>query len=206
MRKAHQNEVQREVTRFKQEFIRQFNSDNKKQLESLVLYKEEKELEEVRQEILSLSEKYSLKCVETISLEEKLRISQQKLKNAQQTIQKMDLRYINKILQILSLYNFNFFRSQLTRTDYDDTEIFDLNESLRNEKFPTKSEIGQICDDPKKTMLNLPLIPIIKVKTELHPRFKLNEGKKKICLQTLIDIIQKLNFRIKIWIFTISNS
>lgn len=92
MRKAHQNEVQREVTRFKQEFIRQFNSENKKQLESLVLYKEEKELEEVRQEILSLSEKYSLKCVETISLEEKLRISQQKLKHAQQTIQKMDLR------------------------------------------------------------------------------------------------------------------
>lgn len=95
MRKAHQNEVQREVSRFKQEFIRKFNSDNKEQLESLALYKEEKELEEVRQEILSLSEKYSLKCVETISLEEKLRISQQKLKHAQQTIQKMDLRYIN---------------------------------------------------------------------------------------------------------------
>lgn len=92
MRKAHQNEVEREVKRFKQEFIRQFNSENKKQLESVVLYKEEKELEEVRLEILSLSEKYSLKCVETISLEEKLRISQQKLKHAQQTIQKMDLR------------------------------------------------------------------------------------------------------------------
>lgn len=182
MRKAHQNEVQREVTRFKQEFIRQFNSDNKKQLESLALYKEEKELEEVRQEILSLSEKYSLKCVETISLEEKLRISQQKLKNAQQTIQKIDLRYYSKILIIFSPYNFNFFRSQLTRTDYDDTEIFDLNESFRNEKFPTKSEIGQICDDSKKTMLNLPLIPIIKVKKELHPRSKLNEGKNKICL------------------------
>lgn len=106
MRKAHQNEVQREVSRFKQEFIRKFNSDNKEQLDSLALYKEEKELEEVRQEILSLSEKYSLKCVETISLEEKLRISQQKLKHAQQTIQKMDLRYINiaRKFLFLSLY------------------------------------------------------------------------------------------------------
>lgn len=64
MRKAHQNEVQREITRFKQDFIQKFNSDNKEQLESLALYKEEKELEEVRQEFLSLSEKYSFKCVE----------------------------------------------------------------------------------------------------------------------------------------------
>ena len=54
----------------------------------------------------------------------------------------------------------------------------ELNEFYRNEKFPMKSEIGQIRDDPKKPILNLPLIPIIKVKTELHPRFKLNEGKK----------------------------
>jgi len=90
MRKAHQNEVQREVNRFKQEFLRRFNSENKEHLESLANYKEEKELEEVRQEILSLSEKYSLKCVEAISLEEKLRSSQQKLRHAQQIIQSFD--------------------------------------------------------------------------------------------------------------------
>lgn len=95
MRKAHQNEVQREVNRFKQEFLRQFNSENREHLESLAAYKEEKELEEVRQEILSLSEKYSHKCVEAISLEEKLRHSQQKLKHAHQVIQNYEMKSKN---------------------------------------------------------------------------------------------------------------
>lgn len=95
MRKAHQNEVEREVNRFKQEFLRQFNSENREHLESLAAYKEEKELEEVRQEILSLSEKYSQKCVEAISLEEKLRNSQQKLRHAQQIIQNYEMKSKN---------------------------------------------------------------------------------------------------------------
>jgi len=50
------------------------------------------ELEEVRQEILSLSEKYSFKCVETSTLEDKLRITSQKLKQVQQQIQQLELR------------------------------------------------------------------------------------------------------------------
>lgn len=95
MRKAHQNEVQREVNRFKQEFLRKFNSENKEHIESLAAYKEEKELEEVRQEILSLSEKYSQKCVEAISLEEKLRNSQQKLRHTQQVIQNYEMKSKN---------------------------------------------------------------------------------------------------------------
>lgn len=95
MRKAHQNEVQREVNRFKQEFLRKFNSENQEQVESLAAYKEEKELEEVRQEILSLSEKYSQKCVEAISLEEKLRNSKQKLRHAQQVIQNYEMKSKN---------------------------------------------------------------------------------------------------------------
>ncbi|KAL5280564.1 MPRIP family protein [Megaselia abdita] len=89
MRKAHQSEVQREVARFKQDFIRQFqkggeqfdaHSDNN-----------EEELEELRQEILSFSEKYSIKCVENAALEEKLRSANQKLKNFQQ-MQQLELR------------------------------------------------------------------------------------------------------------------
>lgn len=89
------NEVQREVNRFKQEFLRKFNSENKEHLESLAAYKEEKELDEVRQEILSLSEKYSQKCVEAISLEEKLRHSKQKLRHAQQIIQNYEMKSKN---------------------------------------------------------------------------------------------------------------
>ncbi|XP_058455937.1 protein outspread isoform X2 [Malaya genurostris] len=89
MRKAHQNEVQREVARFKQEFLKQFQKGG----QPPVSYKEkELELEEVRQEILSLSEKYSMKCVETASLEEKLRIASQQLKYSQQHIQQLDVR------------------------------------------------------------------------------------------------------------------
>lgn len=91
MRKAHQNEVEREVNRFKQEFLRQFNNENREQLELLAATKTEKELDEVRQDILSLSEKYSSKCVEAISLEEKLRNVHQKLRHAQQIIQSYEM-------------------------------------------------------------------------------------------------------------------
>lgn len=87
MRKAHQNEVEREVNRFKEEFLKRFNKENREQLETLATLKSEKDLEDVRQEILSLSEKYSHKCVEAISLEEKYRNVQQKLRFAQQIIQ-----------------------------------------------------------------------------------------------------------------------
>ncbi|XP_055596656.1 protein outspread isoform X2 [Uranotaenia lowii] len=89
MRKAHENEVQREVARFKQEFLKQFQKGGTPPLS----YKEkEQELEEIRQEILSLSEKYTMKCVETASLEEKLRTASQQLKHSQQHIQQLDVR------------------------------------------------------------------------------------------------------------------
>lgn len=90
MRKAHQNEVQREIARFKQEFISQYHS-NTQDMDSLSAHKE-RELQEIRQEILSLSEKYSMKCVETISLEEKLRVTEQKLKQIQQQFVQLDAR------------------------------------------------------------------------------------------------------------------
>uniref|UniRef100_A0A182NC19 PH domain-containing protein n=1 Tax=Anopheles dirus TaxID=7168 RepID=A0A182NC19_9DIPT len=89
MKKAHQNEVQREVTRFKQEFLKQFQKGG----QPPQTYREkEQELEEVRQQILSLSEKYSMKCVETAALEEKLRNATQQLKCSQQHIQQLDVR------------------------------------------------------------------------------------------------------------------
>lgn len=57
----------------------------------LFIYREE--LEELRQEILSFSEKYSIKCVENAALEEKLRSANQKLKNFQQ-MQQLELRFV----------------------------------------------------------------------------------------------------------------
>ncbi|XP_013105703.2 uncharacterized protein LOC106085824 isoform X2 [Stomoxys calcitrans] len=89
MRKAHQSEVQREVARFKQEFLKQFQQKGERTLDSTKA--KEEELEELRQEILSFSEKYSIKCVENAALEEKLRAANQKLKHYQQ-MQQLELR------------------------------------------------------------------------------------------------------------------
>ncbi|XP_039952095.1 protein outspread isoform X2 [Bactrocera tryoni] len=88
MRKAHQSEVQREVARFKQEFLKQFQ---KGEHSAYTAKANEEELEELRQEILSFSEKFSIKCVENASLEEKLRSTTQKLKHLQQ-MQQLELR------------------------------------------------------------------------------------------------------------------
>ncbi|XP_055905658.1 protein outspread isoform X2 [Eupeodes corollae] len=88
MRKAHQSEVQREVARFKQEFLRQFQK-GEHSIDNTKI--NEEELEELRQEILSFSEKYSIKCVENAALEEKLRSANQKLKHFQQ-MQQIELR------------------------------------------------------------------------------------------------------------------
>jgi hypothetical protein len=35
-------------------------------------------------------------------------------------------------------------------------------------------------DEPKEAIINLPLIPIIKIKTEIHPRTKLTDGENRI--------------------------
>lgn len=50
------------------------------------------EMKEIKQEILSLSERYSVKCVESASLEEQLEIVNRKLAQAQQHIQQLDAR------------------------------------------------------------------------------------------------------------------
>lgn len=54
------------------------------------------ELDEVREEILSLSEKYSIKCVEAASLEEKCRLATHQLKHYQQHVQQLETRYVCK--------------------------------------------------------------------------------------------------------------
>ncbi|KPU73013.1 uncharacterized protein Dana_GF15007, isoform B [Drosophila ananassae] len=89
MRKAHQSEVQREVARFKQEFLRQVQRGEHMQGDGGKL--KEEELEELRLEILSFSEKYSIKCVENAALEEKLHLANSKLRHFQQ-MQQLELR------------------------------------------------------------------------------------------------------------------
>lgn len=49
-------------------------------------------MEEIKKEILSLSEKYSIKCVESAALEEELRVANGQLAQAQQHIMQLDSR------------------------------------------------------------------------------------------------------------------
>ncbi|CAK9821946.1 Protein outspread [Anthophora retusa] len=89
MRKAHEHEVQKEIAKFKQEFIKQMQARE----DIGVLHKEhEEEMEEIKQEILSLSAKYSSKCVESAALEEKVGSLTKQLAQAQQHIMQLDVR------------------------------------------------------------------------------------------------------------------
>lgn len=49
-------------------------------------------MEEIKQEILSLSEKYSIKCLESAALEEQLGLVSKQLAQAQQHILDLDTR------------------------------------------------------------------------------------------------------------------
>ncbi|XP_064539041.1 protein outspread isoform X2 [Drosophila montana] len=89
MRKAHQSEVQREVARFKAEFLHQVQRGEHMRGDGVKL--KEEELDELRLEILSFSEKYSIKCVENAALEEKLHLANGKLRHFQQ-MQQLELR------------------------------------------------------------------------------------------------------------------
>jgi hypothetical protein len=51
-------------------------------------------MEEIKQEILSLSERYSVKCVESAALEEQLGVITKQLTQAQQHVQQLDARYL----------------------------------------------------------------------------------------------------------------
>ncbi len=66
MRKAHEAEVQREIGRFKDEFLRQMaaRQDSAQQ--------HEQEMQQIRRDILALSERYSHKCLESAALQQKV--------------------------------------------------------------------------------------------------------------------------------------
>jgi len=114
MRKAHEAEVQKEVTKFKTEFLKKIQSNH----DIGTLHKEHEcvsgrreltvkhvligffvfvnvrraEMEEIKKEILSLSDKYSVKCVESANLEEELKSANSQLARAQQQIIQLDSR------------------------------------------------------------------------------------------------------------------
>ncbi|XP_055712785.1 protein outspread isoform X2 [Phlebotomus papatasi] len=102
MRKAHQSEVQREIARFKQDFMKQFQKGGYNSM-AMEHKEKEQELEEVRQEILSLSEKFSMKCVETASLEERIQHLTRQLLASQQQVQQLKSRDYQMESHLLSM-------------------------------------------------------------------------------------------------------
>ena len=86
MRKAHEAEVQREIGRFKEEFLHQMANRQES------TQQHEKEMQEIRREILSLSERYSHKCLESAALEQKVSSISQQLGVAQRQISDLDAR------------------------------------------------------------------------------------------------------------------
>ncbi|CAH2073120.1 unnamed protein product, partial [Iphiclides podalirius] len=88
MRKAHESEVRREVDKFKAEFLARAAHPDLGQLSS----RHQQEMEEIKREILSLSEKYSVKCVESAALEERLATATAQLAQAHNHIMQLDAR------------------------------------------------------------------------------------------------------------------
>lgn len=58
-------------------------------------------MEEIKQEILSLSEKYSIKCVESAALEEELRMTSNQLAQAQHHIMQLDSRWVTSFSETM---------------------------------------------------------------------------------------------------------
>jgi hypothetical protein len=69
MREAHKPEVQREIARFKEEFLSQVAAGQATAQRELT-HNREQEMEEIGRQILSLSNKYSHKCL-SVALQQK---------------------------------------------------------------------------------------------------------------------------------------
>lgn len=94
VRKAHSEELQRQVQKFKDEFVLKMN----KRFETEAFKKcYESDLSNVKYEILSMTEKYSVKCLENATLQEKLEVMSQQLKST--TTQVVELLAKNQQLQ-----------------------------------------------------------------------------------------------------------
>ncbi|XP_011502573.1 PREDICTED: protein outspread [Ceratosolen solmsi marchali] len=108
MRKAHEHEVQKEIAKFKQKFIKQVQARE----DIGILHKEhEQEMKEIKQEILSLSAKYSLKCVKSAVLEEKVDTLTKQLAQAQEYILKLDARNKQLCKHLIRKTNDNSFNT-----------------------------------------------------------------------------------------------
>uniref|UniRef100_A0A6A7FU42 Protein outspread isoform X1 n=1 Tax=Hirondellea gigas TaxID=1518452 RepID=A0A6A7FU42_9CRUS len=89
MRKAHEAEVQKEVAKLQVDFLRRLQGG---QDIGQLTQQHEYEMQDIRREILSLSEKYSTKCLESANLEAKIENLNKQLGEAAKTAHERETR------------------------------------------------------------------------------------------------------------------
>ncbi|CAN8002247.1 unnamed protein product [Ixodes hexagonus] len=94
MQRAHQEELHREICNFKEDYAHRMKYG--REAAECLQREHREELEQIHGEILSLSEQFSLKCLEKASLEERLQLASQQLHEA--NFQVLDLLARNKQL------------------------------------------------------------------------------------------------------------
>ncbi|KAK8748708.1 hypothetical protein OTU49_015953 [Cherax quadricarinatus] len=151
MRKAHESEVQREIAKFKEEFIKKMQSGH----DIGAIHKEhEAEMEDIRHEILSLSQKYSIKCLESAALEEKVEILTKQLTDANKQL--FDLEARNKQLKAhlsaqVSQLQDDSGRDTTTRLRLRESELVLRNEEIARltqqlqQAQSHEADLGDLC-------------------------------------------------------------
>ena len=84
MRKAHEAEVQKEINKFKEEHVKQEIGSNKR------LHQDD--IGAVRSEIIELSEKYSVKCLQAATLEDRIENLGKQLSDARMHVTDLEAR------------------------------------------------------------------------------------------------------------------
>ncbi|CAH1403611.1 unnamed protein product [Nezara viridula] len=141
MRKAHEAEVQKEVAKFKAEYMNKMQSNH----DITAIHKQHQaEMEEIKREILSLSDKYSIKCVESASLEDKLRIANQQLAHAHQHIMQLDAR--NRQLRAHLVAEAN--NDSLQRLQEHSVCFIDIDLASRSQQAHTKPSLNYRSLEP----------------------------------------------------------
>ncbi|KAL7635481.1 UNVERIFIED_CONTAM: hypothetical protein RMT77_014550 [Armadillidium vulgare] len=152
MRKAHEAEVQKEVAKFKEEFLRR--AENGLEGEATHSRLHEEQLAEVRREILALSEKYSSKCLEMAAKEQKAESLLRQLTELKAQAKSLEER--NRFLKQKLNAHLNQIQAKPGKTPEDlqrqfeceialkDEEIAWLNQMLQRSKTH-ETDLGTLC-------------------------------------------------------------
>ncbi|XP_076339093.1 uncharacterized protein LOC143240483 isoform X2 [Tachypleus tridentatus] len=154
LRKAHKENLQQEIAKFKDEFFKQ----TERSCSVGSQYKEhEAELQEIKQEILALCEKYSIKCLENASLKENLEMLNKQLENT--SYQVFDLLARNKQLQAILTSEVVEKRKELPQdtdnVNLETLKLLSLDEQKQAEPKDENGDLLQKHDSTKHNVSNL---------------------------------------------------